>query len=87
MCRPSILFLLDIIKLRWWDTYFTKQTEHTIFKRTFVSALRQPVECFFNWLNRLTSIQSASMIRSLSGLLSHVFARIAAALISLIFYP
>lgn len=54
---------------------------------TFVSSLRQPIECFFNWLNRMTSIQTASMARSLPGLLSHVFGRIAAALFSLIFNP
>ena len=52
---------------------------------TFVSSIRQPIECFFNWLNRLTNIQSASMVRSLSGLLLHVFGRIAAALSSLLF--
>lgn len=51
---------------------------------TFVSSVRQPVECFFNWLNRLTAIQT---VCSLSGLLLHLFARIAAALISLVFYP
>ena len=50
----------------------------------FVSSIRQPIECFFNWLNRLTNIQSACLLRSLSGLLLHVFGRIAA-LISLIF--
>ncbi len=54
---------------------------------TFVSSVRQPIECFFNWLNRLTAIQSASIVRSLSGLLLHLFGRIAAALISLIFNP
>ena len=54
---------------------------------TFVSSIRQPIECFFNWLNRTTNIQSASFVRSLSGLLLHVFGRIAAALISLIFNP
>ena len=52
---------------------------------TFVSSIRQPIECFFNWLNRLTNIQSASMVRSLSGLLLHVFGRISAALCSLLF--
>ena len=52
---------------------------------SFVSSLRQPVECFFNWLNRLTNIQSASAVRSLSGLLLHIFARIAAALAALLF--
>ena len=52
---------------------------------TFVSSIRQPIECFFNWLNRLTNIQSASMVRSMSGLLLHVFGRISAALCSLLF--
>ena len=54
---------------------------------TFVSSIRQPIECFFNWLNRLTNIQAAFLVRSLSGLLLHVFGRIAAALFSLIFNP
>ena len=54
---------------------------------TFVCSRRQPIECFFNWLNRLTNIQSASMVRSLSGLLLHVFACIAAALVTLLFNP
>ena len=53
---------------------------------TFVSSIRQPIECFFNWLNRLTNIQSASMVRSMSGLLLHVFGRISAALCFLLFY-
>ena len=53
----------------------------------FVSSVRQPFECFFNWLNHLTAIQAASTVRSLSGLLLHLFGRIAAALVSLIFYP
>lgn len=52
---------------------------------TFVSSIRQPIECFFNWLNRFTNIQSASMVRSLSGLLLHLFGRLAAALASLLF--
>lgn len=52
---------------------------------TFVSSVRQPIECFFNWLNRLTDIQTASMVRSLSGLLFHIFGRIAAALANLLF--
>ena len=34
---------------------------------TFVSSLRQPIECFFNWLNRLTDIQTASLVRCLFG--------------------
>ena len=47
---------------------------------SFVSAMRQPVESFFNWLNARTGIQSASRVRSLSGLLTHLFGRIAMAL-------
>ena len=53
---------------------------------TFISSIRQPIECFFNWLNRLTNIQSACAVRSLSGLLLHIFGRISAALSSLLFY-
>lgn len=52
---------------------------------TFVSSVRQPIECFFNWLHHLTDIQTASMVRSLSGLLFHTFGRIAAALATLLF--
>ena len=54
---------------------------------SFVSSVRQPIECFFNWLNRLTVLQTASLVRSLTGLLLHIFGRLAAALISLIFNP
>ncbi len=54
---------------------------------TFVSSVRQPIECFFHWLNRLTNIQSASLARSFSGLLLHIFGRLAAALVTLIFNP
>lgn len=54
---------------------------------TFVSSMLQPIECFFNWLNRLTDIQTASLVRSLSGLLCHLFGRIAVALAILLFNP
>lgn len=47
---------------------------------TFVSGLRQPIECFFSWLNEKTNIQTASKVRSFEGLLVHVFGKIAAAL-------
>jgi hypothetical protein len=42
-----------------------------------VSAVRQPIESFFNWLIEKTHIQSASKVRSTNGLLSFIFARIA----------
>lgn len=47
---------------------------------SFVSGLRQQIECFFNWLNANTNIQCASRVRSGKGLLVHIFGRIAAAL-------
>ena len=52
---------------------------------TYVSSVRQPIACFFNWLNRLTNIQTASSVRSLTGLLLHIFGRLATALAMLMF--
>ena len=80
--KDHALELLTPRKKRNGDVLISKDTFST-----FVSSIRQPIECFFNWLNRLTNIQSASAVRSLSGLLLHVSGRIAAALISLIFKP
>ncbi len=42
-----------------------------------VSAVRQPVESFFNWLNEKTSIQRAHYVRSTDGLIAHVMGAIA----------
>jgi hypothetical protein len=54
---------------------------------TAVSRIRQPIESLFNWLIVKTDIQRASKVRSANGLLTHVFGRIAAAFIFLIFNP
>lgn len=50
-----------------------------------VSRVRQPIESFFNWLIEKTNIQKASKVRSSKGLLIHIFGKIAAAFIYLIF--
>lgn len=50
-----------------------------------VSSVRQPIESLFNWLIAKTDIQKASKVRSTKGLLVHVFGKIAAAFIYLIF--
>jgi len=50
-----------------------------------VSKVRQPIESLFNWIIEKTDIQRASKARSTRGLLVHVFGRIAAAFIFLIF--
>jgi hypothetical protein len=49
------------------------------------SKVRQPIESLFNWLIVKTDIQRASKVRSTKGLLVHVFGKIAAAFIYLIF--
>jgi hypothetical protein len=50
-----------------------------------VSTIRQPVESFFNWLIEKTKIQEAQKVRSTKGLMVHLFGKIAAAFIHLIF--
>jgi len=50
-----------------------------------VSTIRQPIEFLFNWLIVKTDIQRASKVRSTNGLLVHVFGKIAAAFIYLVF--
>jgi len=50
-----------------------------------VSTVRQPIESLFNWLIDKTDFQRASKVRSTKGLLVHVFGKIAAAFIYLIF--
>ena len=52
---------------------------------TAVSRVRQPIESLFNWLIEITDIQRASKVRSTKGLLVHVFGKLAAAFIQLIF--
>ncbi|GHU39668.1 hypothetical protein FACS1894105_14430 [Clostridia bacterium] len=44
-----------------------------------IASIRQPIESFFSWLQRVTRIQIASSVRSTNGLRSFVFARLAVA--------
>ena len=50
-----------------------------------VSTVRQPIEGFFNWLIEKSDIQNTSKVRSTKGLNLHLFGRLAAAFIGLIF--
>jgi len=52
-----------------------------------VSKVRQPIEGLFNWLIEKTDFQRASKVRSTKGLMVHVFGKLAAAFIGLIFKP
>jgi len=51
----------------------------------FVSGVRQPIESFFNWIIEKTDIQRASKVRSANGLMVHIFGKLAAAYINLVF--
>jgi len=66
-----------------WEKQFNKAADDLFSKA--VSKIRQPIESFFNWLIEKTDFQSASKVRSTKGLLVHVFGKIAAAFINLIF--
>jgi len=46
-----------------------------------VSRMRQPIETFFGWLERITHIQNAELVRSTAGLLTHILGKFAAAMI------
>ncbi len=52
---------------------------------TAVSKVRQPIEALFTWLIEKTDIQRASKEQSTRGLFVHIFDRLAAAFIPLIF--
>lgn len=54
---------------------------------TAVSRVGQPIASFFNWNIEKTKIQKASKVRLSKGLLIHLFGKIAAAFIYLIFNP
>lgn len=68
---------LEILKQR-------DKAANDIYSRA-VSSVRQPIESLFNWIIEKTAIQRASKVRSTKGLLVHVFGRIAATFIYLIF--
>lgn len=50
---------------------------------TAISKLRQPIEGYFNWLIEKTNIQNASKTRATKGVLSHIYGKIAAAIVFL----
>lgn len=50
-----------------------------------VSKVRQPIEGLFNWIIEKTDFQKAGKVRSTKGLMVHVFGKLAAAFIGLIF--
>jgi len=53
---------------------------------SYVASRRQSIESLFSWLQRKSAIQSASSVRSLSGLLFLIFSSLAFSLSCLLFY-
>lgn len=64
--------------LKQWDSAFNFQYSKA------VSAVRQPIESFFNWLIEKTDIQRASKVRSSNGLQAHIFGKLAAVFLNFI---
>lgn len=50
-----------------------------------ISRVRQAIESFFSWLDRQTHVEDASRVRSTAGLWVHIFGRLAAALLMMLF--
>jgi len=50
-------------------------------QNTAISRIRQPIESYFNWLIEKTKIQNASKTRATRGVLSHIYGKIAAAIV------
>jgi hypothetical protein len=53
----------------------------------FVSAMRQPIESYFNWLVKKGDIQNAAKVRSSEGLQVHCYGKLTAAFYLLCFHP
>jgi hypothetical protein len=68
-----------------WEKQYDRAANDLFSKA--VSKVRQPIEGWFNWLIEKTDFQRASKVRSAKGLLVHVFGKLAAAFIYLIFNP
>lgn len=66
---------VDLVTPRKKKTYDTLHSADAA--SSFVSSIRQPIESYFNWLNEKTGIQDASHVRSLSGLMFHIFSCLA----------
>jgi hypothetical protein len=66
-----------------WDEQFCKAADDLYSKA--VSSIIQPIEAFFHWLIEKTDFQRTNKVRSAKGLLVHVYGKLAAAFIYLIF--
>lgn len=68
-----------------WERAFNRAADGLF--STAVSRIRQSIESIFNWLIEKVDLQNASKVRSLKGLIVHLFGRLSAAFATLIFNP
>lgn len=71
--KPEVLKQIDFA----YESLFSKA----------VSTIRQPIESFFNWMNEKTKLQNATKVRSLNGLIVHIFGKLAVCFLKTIFNP
>lgn len=84
--RCNSLMITPVKKIKGMDESLEMRDKaaNDLFSKA-VSRIRQPIESLFNWFIDKTDIQRASKVRSTKGLLVHIFGRIAAAYMILIF--
>ena len=84
--RCNSLMITPVKKIKGMDETLEMRDKaaNDLFSKA-VSKIRQPIESLFNWFIDKTDIQRASKVRSTKGLLVHIFGRIAAAYMILIF--
>jgi hypothetical protein len=83
-CNSRILTPVKAIQNQSDSNKYWDRAANDLYSRA-ISRVRQPIESLFNWIIEKTDIQRASKVRSTKGLLVHVFGKIAAAFIFLIF--
>ena len=71
------LTVLTPVKKRKGQRYLEPQDQ---WLSTAVSRIRQPIETLFSWIEQQTGIECAGKVRSYSGLMVHVFGKLAAAM-------
>lgn len=82
MEQNNNVLLTPIKDKKGWEAALRQSDKayNEIFNRA-ISAVRQPIESFFNWVNELTELQKASKVRSANGLHLHIYGKLTAALI------
>ncbi len=68
-----------------WERTFNRAADGLF--STAVSRMRQSIESIFNWFIEKVDLQNASKVRSVQGLMVHLFGKLSAAFATLVFNP